>query len=241
MIKKIHLIWLGKMIPNSKDRPYLNRVLKWHRINPDYEVNLWFTSKTLGRSAKAQMGELQAAAANAIVLHDIDGDDKLLVGLDDSFASEVFNKLPNYGAASDILRVAILIKFGGIYFDTDIEPVAPLGGLVAPYHFLVNRPAGGYSNDILYSAIVKHDFFIKYRANMIENYGKLTPEDWYRRRRDRDEKNASTQLVTGPGALTDTILAWGLQPTPSAVGDPIVFPKDRVRQEKSDESWLDAA
>ena len=124
--------------------------------------------------------------------------------------------MPNFGAASDILRVGILLKHGGIYFDTDIEPVAPLGNISANYNFLVNRILGCYSNDVLWSGIVKPPFFIKYRARMIDNYSKLTPEEWKLRRTVLEEKNASTQEVTGPGALVDTIAEWGVQPTPLA-------------------------
>ena len=212
--------------------------MKWARMNPGYEVNLWYTSKTLNSTAKAQMSELQQCAVNAVVLRDINGDNKLMVGLDNSFADEAFNKLPNFGAASDILRVAILIKHGGIYFDTDIEPVAPLGHLNPCYNFMVNRPLGAYSNDILYAGIVKHDFFIKYRAKMIDNYSRLTADDWKQRRTDKETKNFSTQVVTGPGALYDTLAEWGIQPTPTAATDPVVFPASLVRQDSSDCSWL---
>lgn len=51
----------------------------------------------------------------------------------------------NYGASSDILRVAILGRFGGLYVDTDIVCLTPLGDITArPKHgrfALGNHPA----------------------------------------------------------------------------------------------------
>jgi hypothetical protein len=241
MIKKIHLIWVGSFIPMYDKRPYLNRVLKWARLNKGWQVHLWYSSRTLDATGKQQMGML-AKIAPEISLMDCGKESKLFVGLEDSFADELYNKFPNYGAASDILRVAILIKYGGLYFDTDIDPVKPLGSLKPAKGFFINRIGPAYANDILYAEKTKHAFFIKYRDKMLANYAKLTLSDWDKRRTDKEEKNQSTQEVSGPGALWNVLTDLGYlvdgQIAYDTSTDPLVFPKTYIQQDGSDSSWL---
>jgi mannosyltransferase OCH1-like enzyme len=239
MIRKIHLIWMGSFVPMYDKRPYLQRVLAWKKLNPTFNVWLWYTSKVLNADQKSQMDMLRQVAPEISV---IDVSSKVLVGLEDAFAEEAFDKLPNWGAASDILRVAILIKHGGCYFDTDIEPVKPIGNLKAAQGFYVNRVHGAYTNDILYAAETKHKFFVAYRKKMQEKYAALTADDWNARRTDKAVKNQSTQMVTGPGALSELLEQNGYVSAhtmaPSADTDPLCFPPEYVKQESSDSSWL---
>jgi mannosyltransferase OCH1-like enzyme len=238
MIKKIHLIWMGSFVPMHDKRPYLQRVFKWKQLNPTFNVWLWYTSKVLGADQKAQMDLLRQRAPE-ITLMDVSS--KVLVGLEDAFAEEAFDKLPNWGAASDILRVAILIKHGGCYFDTDIEPVKPLGSLKPTNGFYVNRVMGAYTNDIFYVSETKHKFFVKYRKLMQDKYGALSAEEWNARRTDKAVKNQSTQDTTGPGALIELLEQMGyvgLERPATSEADPLCFPPDYVKQESSDSSWL---
>ena len=103
MIKKIHLIWVGNFIPMYDKRPYLNRVLKWARLNKGWRVHLWYSSRTLDATGKEQIAMLTKLAPE-ISLMDCGQQTKVFVGLEDCFADELYNKFPNYGAASDILR-----------------------------------------------------------------------------------------------------------------------------------------
>jgi hypothetical protein len=48
---------------------------------------------------------------------------------------DLFDQSDNYGEKSDILRCEILLKYGGIYVDTDFECLKPLDELVNRYDF----------------------------------------------------------------------------------------------------------
>ena len=40
-----------------------------------------------------------------------------------------FDRCPNFGFQSDLMRLMILWQVGGVYLDTDCEPLRPLDGL----------------------------------------------------------------------------------------------------------------
>jgi hypothetical protein len=46
------------------------------------------------------------------------------------YRQELVNRGANFGSASDILRIEILLQHGGIYVDTDIECVSALGDII---------------------------------------------------------------------------------------------------------------
>lgn len=48
------------------------------------------------------------------------------------YRQEMVARNTNFGSASDILRIEILLKLGGIYFDTDVYCREPLGDITAP-------------------------------------------------------------------------------------------------------------
>jgi mannosyltransferase OCH1-like enzyme len=237
-IKLIHYIWIGSRILNTEENPDVGIIASWARLNPDWRVNLWVVRAKLNASAQTQ---IEAVARNfGVTIRDCTKEDtRVLVGLNDQFVHEVDTKFPNYGAASDILRVAILIREGGLYVDHELVPVKPLGNLLAPKGFLVHMIHSCPANDILYSEMVAHGFFLKYRSIMVDNYANASASVKKARRTDRDVKSQTTQEWTGPGALYDALRATNYTsdnfPAPAAIS----FPEDRLRpQEGSSESWL---
>jgi TcdA/TcdB catalytic glycosyltransferase domain len=46
------------------------------------------------------------------------------------YRKELVERGVNFGAASDILRIEILLQHGGVYVDSDVECVRPLGGIL---------------------------------------------------------------------------------------------------------------
>lgn len=46
------------------------------------------------------------------------------------YRRELVNRGANFGSASDILRIEILLQHGGIYVDTDVSCVSPLGEII---------------------------------------------------------------------------------------------------------------
>jgi mannosyltransferase OCH1-like enzyme len=238
VVKKIHLIWIGSKVPSSEARPYKQRIMKWCALNPDYTVNVWIAGKKLNAAQRADMDDLFVMTIhNNLRVRDV-SDKNVLLGLNDLFSQEVFTKYPNYGAASDILRCAILIKEGGAYFDTDIIPVKALGGLEPPNKVLLHQVAMTWSNDALYATEVGTPFFLKYRELMVKRYKEAPKQELQARRTDRDLKNTTTQNYTGPGALQDVVVEMGWQD--ERTWPAITIPDDRIAQPEngSDCSWL---
>jgi mannosyltransferase OCH1-like enzyme len=248
VIKKLHFIWLGRVIPHNEQQPYLSRIAKWSQANTDWKVYLWYHTDTLKNDEKSFYTWMANSKYGNIHFKDISkkttytpGQDKL-AGLNDMFIDELFHQCPNYGAASDILRVALLLKHGGLYLDTDVgpNPQKALGALTAPLGFLINSPAqGAFSNDVLYAGTNGHPFFVKYRDQMVVDYKKQSAKKKFANRRtDKEQKLDWTMEATGPGCLTQVVLDLKYQ----AQGPAILFPKDRILQGNaeygSDASWL---
>lgn len=111
--KKVHFVWIGKRIPQQ----YINNIRSFVVRNPDYEFNLWIDhpmnflhSEALLDAAKLH---LRIRDLNEAATH-------LPCELRAIFERERHGVYPNFAAASDIVRVQILLEEGGIYFDTDV-------------------------------------------------------------------------------------------------------------------------
>jgi hypothetical protein len=113
--KNLHLIWLGSTIRAN----HLVRLEKWKALNPEYQITVWVDEKY--ESAIKDQFKNKNLNAKAITALDLS---KNLQELVTKFTQSRDDKLlPNYAAASDILRFKILHDFNGWYVDTDIEPV----------------------------------------------------------------------------------------------------------------------
>jgi hypothetical protein len=67
--------------------------------------------------------------SNGLKLRDVQKD--LKMGKNGPYyLQELVNRGANFGAASDILRIEILLQYGGIYVDTDVSCVEAIGELV---------------------------------------------------------------------------------------------------------------
>jgi hypothetical protein len=64
--------------------------------------------------------------ANGIKLREVQRD--LILGKNSAiYRGELVNRGANFGSASDILRIEILLQYGGVYVDTDVRCVSALG------------------------------------------------------------------------------------------------------------------
>lgn len=113
----IHCIWLGSMPPNDQHRPHRRRLLDWKSSNPDWAVWLWTDRVGLEWTQLAEWCEnhqivLRSVLDDASVLW---GDERtwVLSAIDDQF----------WATASDLLRLRILYQCGGLYVDSDVEPI----------------------------------------------------------------------------------------------------------------------
>jgi mannosyltransferase OCH1-like enzyme len=112
--KLIHYIWLGNPIKQK----YVANINKIIRVNPDYQVLLW-TDRALKNhpeSFKKLDPSIQTRSIDQVEMTPL-----MQEVLSQEMTPPTEKRRPNYGAASDILRIQILKKLGGIYLDTDVE------------------------------------------------------------------------------------------------------------------------
>ncbi len=110
-----HFIWAGgeKLLPPDN----VAHVKEWARKNPEFETILWVDKKTTPPELlEKYKTKYKFDEDPKIILKDINEE-----GVADEYSRYHIDHLePNYGASSDILRYAILKKFGGVYLDSDI-------------------------------------------------------------------------------------------------------------------------
>jgi hypothetical protein len=145
---EIHFIWAGgKTIPDKQ----LSVIKQWHALNSEhYKVTLWVDKATTPPAEMAELSEiLNKMSSTGIQVKDIT-EEKVN---SDSVRNELDKPKPNYGLSSDMLRLSILAKFGGIYLDCDILPNKPLPPIIEAKHGILFSPwsQGGIdiSNDII--------------------------------------------------------------------------------------------
>jgi len=161
--KNIHFIWAGgkRLLPPNN----LAVIREWLAANPDFNVCLWVDEQTTPDVYQRYVDELgwgNGPNDNRLRLIDIntetghnfndqafDQEHAIPVPSNDQRA---FNQRimaphiryginrfhPNYGASSDLLRYAILAKYGGCYFDSDVRP--GINTLEDSYGFDSNDP-----------------------------------------------------------------------------------------------------
>lgn len=148
--KKMHFIWIGTKIPQK----YINNIKTWIETNPDYQAYLWIDSATVPPAREYDhLSKIEAIAqakkAGAEIIDLASPDNQFLQGAKNArwYNDEASGAYANYAAASDILRLEILLKEGGVYIDTDIQPSStPLGDIPLKYGFA--KPMD-YYNDVM--------------------------------------------------------------------------------------------
>ncbi|MBA3535909.1 MAG: hypothetical protein H0T84_04770 [Tatlockia sp.] len=237
--KKLHAIWLGGIL----EQPCKKNIEDWKNKNPDYEMNVWIDSSTYlsGNNEESQRQKDQYiqfknwATLNKITINDInphpqDSDQNLIN------RSEIFNEIPskkyyldelrdpgsNYAAASDILRVEILYREGGVYFDArDVYPADPLGTLNVSEEGILVRGWGNNSirsiNNDLMASIPAGKIISAYRQAIKENYDVLYSQDekylsahrfqqLASFRLKKQDRRQSTMKLTGPTLLKNIVV-----------------------------------
>lgn len=118
--KILHFIWAGG--PDSMPEAGLANVAAWRAAQPDFEAWIWIDERS-DPAARARY----AARLGAVTVVDITAAGVALPEV----RYELDALWPNHGAASDLLRYAILERFGGMYIDClDVfpNPRVELGG-----------------------------------------------------------------------------------------------------------------
>lgn len=187
----IHFVWVGCPIPDKQ----ASTVLAWALKNPKYTVVLW-TNQAQANSTRLRnmLGlyhnycETPEVSQQHNTIYNLSFFNKLsnvysniqvrshmrLLGVLGELSTRYFNELENrsYGGASDILRICILEKWGGIYLDTDSDPLQPLPEtLEAPDGILFGVFGAGkvFCNAVI-AAPKDHQYLIEIKDIMTERY-----------------------------------------------------------------------
>lgn len=127
--KIIHFIWAGGAHLMPKEN--VLRILAWMKKNPDFCIWIWIDRHSGVMADPEQETKRQithykkflSQVSKQYELKDITSEGLASKARNDDLACYEIDRLqPNYGASSDILRYRILHKFGGAYFDSDINP-----------------------------------------------------------------------------------------------------------------------
>jgi TcdA/TcdB catalytic glycosyltransferase domain len=198
---RLHFVWVGAVIPTRQASCVLSFAIK----NPLYNVTLWTNRPQ--ENATAMKGVVDSmkttltaggvrGTGNASVLsfrvkatgQAIEIDLVAVTLLHGELGPEMKTRYEeelnerNYGGASDILRIAILKREGGIYLDTDSDAMLELRALDAPdgimfgvlegrgfCNAVIAAPEGhGYLQEILEA--IRSDYNYWERGGMLAEY-----------------------------------------------------------------------
>ncbi|BCM88861.1 hypothetical protein IAD21_00703 [Abditibacteriota bacterium] len=118
-----------------------------------------------------------------------------------------FESAPHESWAANILRYELLLREGGIYLDTDIEPLRPLDDLLDNAAFVAQDVPPHVCNAAL-GATPGHPFF----AGLVEGLSA----------RIAKYPHAPSPIVTGSGYLTEALLRFD-KSAPLTILEPRVF------------------
>ena len=160
MIPKIaHLIWLGSNIKFSS----IDFIISFFKENPDYQIYIWsddekFIKSTLNTRNHGYFSNILVSQRfnikNIELLKKLS--DPVILQSFEAVRREVNGYKINYAAASDILRLMILRKYGGLYLDEDIRFSRvhnPIGQLTSRNSFMIGAWPGFFSNAMLASTV----------------------------------------------------------------------------------------
>lgn len=233
---KMHAIWLGSLL----DQAGRNNVAAHARKNPSKTMNLWIDSSLYPGGVRfkesSEYKEFQRwADSNRIIIRDVNDQDKdMREGMlsKDFYDDEIQGSNRNLAAASDLLRLEILLREGGIYFDAkDVFP-GPMKfpkKMQTPVGFLCHwhDEMMSINNDIL-ATEAGGEIIKRLRDAVHQNYRELyqdsrklrahrdpgytSPEFW----EGKNSRKLSTLEVSGPIALAK--LLFELQQDPNVLG-----------------------
>ena len=194
----IHSIWL-----THKDKPiefpeefiqYALDSLKACPENEGYKHILWIKSKKrLPRTVTKLKGSGIKVKEYKKLGH---------FDLREKLSQEIKKK--RFGRASDILRVEILERMGGVYRDTDYRIHQSLTPLLLSYNFIAARePMSSFICNAFIATNPGHQIIRTLKDLINRNYDSTRAPDYIKRIPDSD--GFSTILVTGPGVFTTAI------------------------------------
>ncbi|KTD62128.1 TcdA/TcdB catalytic glycosyltransferase domain-containing protein [Legionella spiritensis] len=218
MLKEIHAIWLGSNLRTAGKENLEN----WAHTNGlayggEYNINLWIDTSTYTEDDLDIFYSeiLPWAQGYGLVIHDVNYAPSDNIMYDEEtftnepltsfmdyemisyYESEIVGEDKNLAAASDILRIHVLKRDGGLYIDAeDIGPNWPLQDIELTHGFKFHQyNFGAVNNDIL-MAMPKSKFGDLYLEKIRENY-RILFADPKRLQAHRNLKYASIEIQQG--------------------------------------------
>ncbi|MBQ0073390.1 MAG: glycosyl transferase [Prevotella sp.] len=177
--KIIHFCWFGG---NPLPPLALECIASWRKFLPDYEIWMWRDDP----SQPSLKG--QESIADKVMEFDVNSI---------PYTAEAYRQ-KKYAYVSDYARFEIIHKYGGVYFDTDVEVIKPLDDIIVKGCFMGfeqdpdgdNTP-GKYAPRYCFDVALGLGFGMTqnhpFMAEMVEHYKNLTFEpiptgdiSWYK-------------------------------------------------------------
>lgn len=176
----IHMIWVGSSLPEL----YYRGPLSFAKLNPDHLVTVWLDHQAPDNFKKT----------NNIVVRNIS---------EELFESEdLMDRSTNMAMVSDIMRVELIIKYGGIYVDIDAVARRPFGP-VFDQPFVCFRPVeGGPGQSGARGLIYNHVFGMHKESEFLHFLLEVMREDF--------DNSGATVEKTGPHLWRKVLLVSDL-------------------------------
>lgn len=228
----IHLIWFGSALC-ARHRV---RLQEWQHLNPQHTIHLWTSFSINSKESNDDIVRFCHENTPFIQVHNVDNElsmNPMVREWLEHASIQQTSSRPNYAALSDIYRFYILNQFGGWYFDTDIEPWAPLPVDLETIHGVAldinfDTPSFRYSPGIL--CTIPNSLFTQMGIQLIERMIETHPIEIQQAVNHPidAEKYVATHYTTGEIAFATLTSLTG------AAGKPII---DRDREHADHALW----
>jgi len=199
--KDIHMIWVGSALP----RKYVRGPVTFANQNPSYRVHLWLDNHTLDRLHGVKW-------VDGMILHNVNEEDWT--------NADLVKEATNYAMISDILRLEIIYRFGGIYADIDSVSLRPFGPVfrmsfvtLTPmdwfrstkniYNAIKDIPESASNQQPFGSTIQNCIFGLSQHSKFLKFAISAQRQNFW------DMESAGTIKRTGPGFLTEAFAEFG--------------------------------
>lgn len=192
--KIIHYCWFGRNpLPPLAEKC----IASWRKFLPDYEIWQW---------EEAPLHENENKNQNRLYNKRVEFDVNMI-----PYTTEAYRQ-GKYAFVSDYARFWILYKYGGLYFDTDVEVIRPMDDIIAKGAFMgFETDPDGENSPLRYPSryafgvnvglgcgFEKENDFVK---RMLEVYGGLIYED----------PRVNPNLKTVVAHVTEALMEKGLE------------------------------
>lgn len=185
--RKIHMVWIGSVLPEK----YWSGPYSFSLLNPGFRVHLWLDHlppHNMPNPANLQVEDIT---------------------LEEWASEDLLEASTNWAMRTDILRMEIVQRYGGIYVDVDAVAKRPFGPVFSR-SFLTLRTAGWIKNSPLFRVLDKNDPPRAGLENSPLGFPAGSPflSFWMAALRENFPHHSATLFRTGPVLLKETVLQF---------------------------------